>query len=318
MPRAPDAKPTLRDRIETVAVRGVLAVARRLPDGASIGLADALGTLMRLVLPSRARLAREQMAAALGRAPDDPQIREWSRACFSHFMRIPLELILAPRLVERNGASAMLELRDRHHLDAALALGRGVILLTGHFGNWELFGLLAPLFGLRSVVVARPMKNRLLDAELMALRSRYGQRFVAKDGAGLPLARALRSGATVGLLIDQHAGSRGVRVPFFHAEASTFTLAAALSRRFGAPIVPWFARVPGPHRVEARFEEPLAVDPTLSDEEDAWRITDLFHRRLEAAIRADPQQYLWFHRRWKKGGTEPDPRWRERYARPLP
>lgn len=321
MPRAPEeavGAPSLRHRLERSAVRGVLALARRLPDGAATRLADLLAVVMRTVVPGRVRLAREQIAAALGRSGDDPQVAAWARACFRHFLGIPLELIHAPAQVERHGVAALLELADRHHLDEALARGRGAILLTGHFGNWELYGLLSPLLGLPMTGVARPMKNLLLDAELLALRTRYGQKIVPKEGAGLKLARTLRDGGIVALLIDQHAGSRGVRVPFFHADASTFTLAASLSRRFGAPIVPWFARATALHKVAVRFEAPLAVDLALPDDEDAWRLTDLFHRRLEAAIRADPQQYLWFHRRWKKGGVEPDPRWRERYARPLP
>lgn len=320
MQRAPEEAPrgSLRHRLERSAVRGALALARRLPDGAATLLADFLAVVMRTVVPGRVRLAREQIAASLRRDLEDPQVAAWARACFRHFLGIPLELIHAPEQVERHGVGSLLELRDRHHIDAALAQGRGAILLTGHFGNWELYGLLSPLLGLPMTGVARPMKNLLLDAELQALRTRYGQRIIPKEGAGLKLARTLREGGIVALLIDQHAGSRGVRVPFFHADASTFTLAASLSRRFGAPIVPWFARAAALHRVEVRFEPPLAVDPALPDDEDAWRLTDLFHRRLEAAIRADPQQYLWFHRRWKKGGVEPDPRWRERYARALP
>ena len=315
MPRPPEAgRPKLRHRVERALVRATLAFARALPSRAGAVLADRLGDAMRLALPGRARLAREQMAAALGRPAGDREVAAWSRAAFRHFLRIPLELIHAPRLIEAGRLAELLVVHGRDHVETARARGHGVILLTGHFGNWELFSLASGLVGLDVLGVARPLKNLLLDEDLMKLRGRYGMRLVGKDGAALPLARQLKSGGAIGLLNDQHAGSRGLRVPFFHADASTFTLAPALARRFGAPIVPWFARVAGLHRIEVRFDAPIAPDPSLSDDEDAYRMLRLFHDRLEAAIRADPGQYLWFHRRWKQGGQEPDPRWRERYA----
>lgn len=317
MPPAPEPapSPTFRHRVELVAVRAVLAVARALPSAAGARLADGFGTLMRWVVPRRAQIARAQMAAALGRAVDDPQIAAWTRQAFRHFIRIAYELVAAPRRIEQVGPQSVVAQEGRERLDAALAEGRGAILLTGHFGNWELAGLTARQLGVTMVSVARPMKNRLLDAELMRLRGRFGQRIAVKESAALPFARALKAGECVALLNDQHAGSRGLRVPFFHADASTYTMAAALARRFGAPIVPWFARVDGLHHITVRFEEPLRADPALGEDEDAYQLTTRFHRRLEAAIRADPGQYLWFHRRWKPGGREPEAAWRERYDR---
>ncbi|MBM4016102.1 MAG: lysophospholipid acyltransferase family protein, partial [Planctomycetes bacterium] len=302
-----------RHRAEAVAVRAVLRLVRGLPLPAAVALSSFLGTLMRYVVPSRARVAREQMAAALGRTPDDPDVRAWTRQSFRHFIDLALVLLRAPARVERDGPQSLVAFEGRERLDAALARGRGVILLTGHFGNWELFGLTAALFGIPMVGVARPLKNRLLDTELLRLRSRFGQRLVSKESAALPFARALKQGECVTLLNDQHAGSRGLRVPFFHADASTYTMAAALARRFDAPIVPWFARVDGRLHVTVCMEEPLWSRPELDAEEDAYQLTRRFHHRLEAAIRADPGQYLWFHRRWKPGGREARAEWRARY-----
>jgi KDO2-lipid IV(A) lauroyltransferase len=125
----------------------------------------------------------------------------------------------------------------------------------------------------------------------------------------------MRNGRVVAALIDQHAGSRGLRVPFFGKNASTFTFLAQLARRQAAPIVPIFARVgPDPPKVYGRFEPPIDPDPSLPEEEDVFRMMLAFHRALEAAIRRTPEQYLWLHRRWKRSGREPDPRWLERYA----
>jgi KDO2-lipid IV(A) lauroyltransferase len=99
-------------------------------------------------------------------------------------------------------------------------------------------------------------------------------------------------------------------VPFFHQDASTFTLAAELARRFDAAFIPVFTRITGLDEVRGRVEAPIEPDRSLPEDEDAWRMTLLFHRRLEAAIRETPGQYFWLHRRWKSGGQEPDPSWR--------
>ncbi len=316
MPPEPEPAATHRHRLERAAVVALAALASRLPDAAAGWLANRVAAALRMALPFRRKLTEEQIAAALGLPAGSREARELTRAAFRHFMRLPLELLALPQLVERGRLEEVVPLLGRAHLDAALAGGRGAILVTGHFGNWEAFGLVASRYGYSLTSVARPLKNPLLDRDITALRGRFGHRVVAKEGAGLPLARVLRAGGLVGLITDQYAGSRGVRVPFFHADASTFTMAAVLARRFGAPLVPMFSRVAGNHRIETRFEPPLEVDPALPEDEDAYRLMLAFNRRLEVAIRADPGQYLWLHRRWKKGGQEPDPRWRQRYAPP--
>jgi lauroyl/myristoyl acyltransferase len=139
-----------------------------------------------------------------------------------------------------------------------------------------------------------------------------------KSERGLVEMARLGAGSFIGevaLMTDQHAGSTGLRVPFFHAPASTFTFIASLARRLDVPLLPIFSRCGArPHEVDAVIEPPIEPDPSLPEDEDAFRMTLAFHRRLEAAIRAAPGQYLWFHKRWKASGREPDPKWLERYA----
>jgi KDO2-lipid IV(A) lauroyltransferase len=314
---APDpvARVRWRWRVEHWLVHGLIGLLRALPVPAAFAFARGLGALAHLVLRSRVRLARRQMADALGGRPDDARIRADVRACFRHFMRVPVEMMTMEAALARKRPDEVLRLRGKEHFDRVLARGRGVIFLTGHLGNWEVMGTLAPKLGLPVTGVGRPIENPLIDAELLALRSRFGQRMVEKDGAGVKLLRELRQGHTIALMTDQHAGSTGLRVPFFHAPASTFTFIASLARRLDVPLLPIFSRCGArPHEVDAVIEPPIEPDPSLPEDEDAFRMTLAFHRRLEAAIRAAPGQYLWFHKRWKASGREPDPKWLERYA----
>lgn len=311
----PVARVRWRWRVEHALVRGLIRLLQALPVPVAFAFARGLGALMHLVLRGRVRLARRQMADALGGRPGDARIRADVRACFRHFLRVPVEMLTLEAALARRRPDEVLRLRGKEHFDRAFARGRGVIFLTGHLGNWEVMGTLAPKLGVPITSVGRPVDNPLIDAELLALRSRFGQRMVAKDGAGVKLMRELRQGHVIAMMTDQHAGSGGVRVPFFHAPASTYTFVASLARRLGLPLLTIFSRCgERPHEVDAVIEPPIESDPSLPEDEDAFRMTLAFHRRLEAAIRAAPGQYLWFHKRWKASGREPDPKWLERYA----
>jgi KDO2-lipid IV(A) lauroyltransferase len=302
-----------RWRLEYALVRALVGAIELLPTRAAVALAGGLGRLMHLLLPGRVRLARRQMAAALGLDPADARVKADVRACFRHFLRVPAELIKLPAALRRRTPEQVVRLSGKEHFDRASAGGRGAIFLTGHLGNWEVMGALAPALGVPLTSVGRPIDNPLLERELLRLRGRYGQRVIAKDGAGLRLARELKQGHAVALLLDQHAGRRGVRVPFFHEKASTFTFVAALAHRFGLPLLPIFSRCgERPHEVDVAIGPPIDPDPALPEAEDAWRMTLLYQRALEAAVRAAPAQYLWFHRRWKESGADPDPKWVER------
>jgi len=312
---AASAPITVRHRVQHLLLRALVGFLELLPLKLALAFASGCGTLLRWILRDRAQLVREQMAAALGRDAESDEVKADARACFRHFLRVPVQFLKLPAILKKKTPQQVLVFEDRRVVDDAVAAKRPMIFVTAHLGNWEIMGGLAPKLGVPIASVGRPVENVLLEREIRRLRERYGQRMIDKGGAGLPLARVLKQGGAVALLIDQNAGRRGVRVPFFHADASTFTLAAELARRFDALFIPVFTRVVGPTEVRGWFEPPIAPDPSLPPDEDAWRMTLLFHRKLEDAIRAAPGQYFWLHRRWKPGGREPDPAWREKYAR---
>jgi KDO2-lipid IV(A) lauroyltransferase len=315
---AASAEPAKRGRlgyrIEYLATRAVVGVVERLPFAVAAALARSFASLMGLAVPKRVRAAREQMGAALGLDPASPQVHAAVREVFRTIAWNSLWLIRLPRAMRKSPPELVLEIEGREHIESAKARGRGIVFATAHLGNFEGLGAIAPALGVPLATVSRPMKNALLQEWTRRRRVTHGQRLIPKDGALIAVARLLREKGNAAFMLDQHAGSDGVRMPFFHADCSTFTTAATLARRFDAAFIPAFATAVGPRATRVVVESPIEPDPSLPADEDAWRMTLEWNRRLEAAIRKAPGQFLWLHRRWKKGGSEPDPAWRERWG----
>jgi KDO2-lipid IV(A) lauroyltransferase len=195
---------------------------------------------------------------------------------------------------------ARVRIEGLEHLAAATDGTSGVLLLTGHFGNWELLGLAHALTRLPLTVVVRPLDSSVLNRLAERLRARTGAELIAKRSALRPVLRALRHGRMVGILLDQNASrDEGVFVPFFGRPASTSRSLALLAVRTGRPIVPVFIhREPdGRHRIV--IEPALPVPAAISPEAAVVELTAECARRTEAIIRRWPEQWFWLHRRWR-------------------
>jgi Kdo2-lipid IVA lauroyltransferase/acyltransferase len=311
----PADPPRLLQRVEAACVRALVGGVAALPAPAAAALVRLCGDLLHALLRGRVKQARENVAAALDLAPADREAARIVRASVRHLLRVVVEFARLPRELAHARADQILILEERRHLDEARARSPHVVILTAHLGNWEVGASLLPQHGIPIVGFARALKNPLITRYLAERREHYGMLTVDKTSGAMRLLREMREGRIASALIDQHAGSRGLRIPFFGRDASTFTFLAQLAHRQNAPIVPAFTHVgPKPPQVIGRFEPAIDPDPTLPEEEDSFRMMLAFHRALEAAIRRTPEQYLWLHRRWKPTGREPDPRWRERYA----
>jgi KDO2-lipid IV(A) lauroyltransferase len=268
-----------------------------LPHAAARRLGAGLGALAGTVDRRRRRVARENLAAAL------PELDAAARervvaACFRHFGAAFCDALSARRF---DGPSLCCRVawEGFEHLTAAEAAGRGVIVLAAHFGNWEIVpAALAATWG-PMATVGRPVDNPHVDRIVQGLRTRFGNRSLAKRGAVREMFRVLADGGRLGLLIDQRVrAGEAIDVPFFGRPALTSPIVARLALRTGAPVVP----VAGYHEPRGRyrivFEPPLW--PEGKDEEAA---TFAFTRRCleasESVIRSHPEQWLWLHRRWR-------------------
>lgn len=182
-----------------------------------------------------------------------------------------------------------------------MAEKRGMIVLTGHVGNWELFALAFSMFFGPANLLSRRMDNPKLDAMVEQMRSSFGNRQIDKMNAAAPILRALRNGECVGILADVNTHPKeGVFVPFFGVQACTTTGVAMLALRAKVSIVPMFAvwdDAAGRYKmIGERIIEPKETGDRKAD---IVRITAEYTAAIERVVRKYPEQWIWIHRRWK-------------------
>jgi len=186
---------------------------------------------------------------------------------------------------------------------AAQARGRGVLVATAHFGNWELSAFAHALMTAPMHIVVRPLDDPRVDALVEQRRALSGNRIIEKKDAAREILRALKSGGAVGILIDQNTSlDEGVFIDFFGKKACAGSAFVKLAHHSGAAVVPGYALW---SEDERRYV--LRFDPEIEMTGDVQQDTQRIHTHLESVIRKHPDQYLWIHRRWKTRppGEEP-------------
>ncbi len=209
----------------------------------------------------------------------------------------------ALRLVylSRSGILDLCRVEGEENLRIPYERGNGVIALTGHIGCWELLAAYFSEKGYRTSVIARELRDRRLNDMLVDMRRRHGVVSIPRGSSAVAGYRVLRRGQILGMLIDQDIEVDGVFVPFFGVPAHTPRGAAVFALRCGAPIVPLGIHLQpgGWHRITVLPEiEPPPVG--LADEERIDELTGRCSEALEKLIRIYPQQWVWFHDRWRR------------------
>ncbi len=293
----PRRRSSLRNRIEASAVRLLRAIARRgTPEGAE-AVGRRLGRLYRAIDRKRCRLANENLARAFPEKRPE-EIEALSIAVFEHFGGVAADIL---RAVSSSQAAldARISVSGAERVRAALATGRGLILLTAHFGNWEYSALGTAAAGFPVTVIARPLDNPLLESLLKGFRERNGNSVVYKADAAREMLRVLRRGGIVGILADQHAQSGDVVVPFFGRPAATTSIVARLADRTGALIIPVVCARTSPASYHLSFEPEIDVRSLRTDERAPGAFTARLNLEVERIVRRTPEQWLWLHNRWR-------------------
>jgi KDO2-lipid IV(A) lauroyltransferase len=294
----------IRHRLEHLGFRVAHRTWSLLPEGAASATGSALGVAAGSLLRIRRVDVDRHLAWAFPEHPAAWRARV-ARACYRHFGREAVATVRAARW-------SAAELRDRTRLvgfdalRAAAAAGGGVILLTGHLGNWELGGASVAARGLPLDVVGKGMSNPRFQDDLFTLRGRLGMRVIEMGEASRQALRSLAAGRVVALLGDQSAHGGGLAVPFFGRPAVTARGPALFAVRSGAPVFVGFAlrdpRGPGYSATLQRLE----IAPSGDVERDVAALTRSYTSILQAAVESAPEQYFWQHRRWKGwSGEEP-------------
>lgn len=295
--------PKLAHRLEYLLARGLERTVAALPERLAEGLGAGAGGLAGGPLGIRRSVVEANLRMAYPGAPD-AWIRETARAAYRHLGREAAAILRLSRL-DPEEVVRRTETRGWEELQEALGEGKGVILATGHYGNWEIAAAAVAARGVPISAIVKRMGNRLVDARLEALRRRLGVETIEMHQAQRQVPRVLRRGGVVGIVADQDARRSGVFVPFFGRPASTHRGTALFALRLGAPVFACTARRLAGR--EVRYEVSgyrVPVRSTGDLEADVAGLTGRLAAALEADVRAAPEQYFWFHRRWK---TRPPP-----------
>ncbi len=198
-------------------------------------------------------------------------------------------------------ASEFIRYDGLEHYLAAREKGKGVLVLTGHLGAWELSSFYHSLMGYPMSLVIRRLDNPLVDGFVNRVRCLHGNRVIHKDDFARGLLTAMQSGETVGILMDTNmTPPQGVFVPYFGVEACTASGLARVALHSGAAVVPGFlVWEDAQKKYLLRFGEELPLIRTEDRAKDIVANTALFTATIEAYVRRYPEQWLWVHRRWK-------------------
>jgi Kdo2-lipid IVA lauroyltransferase/acyltransferase len=284
----------LRAALLPVAVRGLAFLFGLLSQGLALAVGRILGRLAWRLSGRDRRRALEHLAFAF---PDLSE-EDRGRIARASFLAAGMNLAELLHVLKRSQREILrhLEIEGWDNVAAAKASGRPILILTGHCGNWELIGTALHEGGVPPAAVARPLDDPGLQQLLVDLRDHLGTTTIARGtrGAARQLLEVLRRGGALAMLIDQDTKVDGVWVPFFGRPAFTPVGAAEIALRQKANVIPSFIerRPDGNHLV--RFLPALDLPP------DPREATALMTAKIEEQVRRRPEQWVWWHKRWRR------------------
>ena len=269
-----------------------------MPLSLCLWLARRIGDLAYLFYRKRGEVAYVNLKHCFGETLSPKELLKLERNAFQNLMQTAVEILRIPSFNQKT-VERWIHFNHLERIGEELKKGKGVIVLTAHFGNWEYSSLASAFQGYFTMALVREQKFPRVNGLLNRFRSSTGCQVIQK---GFPLRQALkqlRDNGIVGILTDQDAGKSGVFVPFFGRETSFAPGAIDLALRTGCAVLPCFIRRERTSHHVIDVTEPLRIPETGSKEERIKEGLKQFAGRLESYIRLYPDQWLWLHKRWK-------------------
>lgn len=297
-------------RAEYYSLRGVIGALHALPWDVACAFGERLGALGYEPFGIRKNVVEQQIAAAFPEFPPD-KIHELSRRCFAHLGRTSVETALLPSL----GPERIIELVETmDHFDLvqqAMAAGRGVLIITGHLGNWELGGAYLAARGIPLDAIVRSQANPLFDEYINRTRAAAGITIVRDYDAVRRTPRSLRDGRAIAFVADQGVLSlASTYVPFFGRPAKTPRGPAVFAMRYNVPTF-FAAALRQPNGRYHIYTEPIPLPQSGDRERDIDAMVAMYTNALERCVRLAPEQYFWHHRRWRRQPPDTPPELRD-------
>ncbi len=281
-------------------VRLIVCVLQSLPLEAGRAFARFLAWLAYRIDRRHRNVALDNLRQSFPGQYTEAQLHKLVKAVYRHFCELLIEIVHLPRKLHPHNWRRHIEVNNGRQVVDALLSGRPLLIVTGHFGNWEMAGYALAMLGFKSYAIARPLDNPYLDRFLRMFRQRTGQKLLAKKGELERIESILKAGGVICTLADQDAGQRGLFVDFFGRPASTHKAIALLALEHRATLlVSGARRVGGPLRYAIETTDIIHAEEYQQLRDPVRQLTQRFTTALEKLVRLDVGQYFWLHRRWK-------------------
>ena len=229
---------------------------------------------------------------------------------FFHFAAAGVDAIRIPIFI-KEGMDQYISAKNMHYFEEALKKGNGMILLTAHFGNWELMGAWMAWKKYLLRVVGTSLSNPRLNQLILEIRNQSGYINIARGKETREIIKVLKQKLPLGMLMDQDTRVKGVWVDFFGRKANTPAGPILLARKFNIPIIPAFAHLEPDLTYRIECLEPIRLSDTGNPDKDLVADVQKCSDIYEEIIRKYPEQWVWMHRRWKR---QPDAGLKEKKA----
>lgn len=300
-------KKTIRRRVKDLRtyliVLFLIKFFRLLPRRIGIMIARRLAVLFYALSKRHRENTIRHLTLAFGKEKSRDEICDIARRVFTHFATAGVDAVRIPNFV-KEGLDQYITTGNIQPIQQAIADGRGFIVLTGHFGNWELMGAWTARRGFPLRVVGRPSSNTRLDRLIVGIRNRAGYFNISRGKGTREIITALKKGYALGMLIDQDTRVKGVFVDFFNKKAHTPIGPVVLAKKFDIPIIPMFMYLKEDLTYQVECLPPIELVDTGDHEADIITNTQRCSDVYEQIIRQHPEQWVWMHRRWKKQPQE--------------
>ncbi len=289
----------MRERLEYGLVWSLLHFLGMLPRRMAHSIGIGIGFIAYLIIPRLRQVGMLNLSIAFPDASMS-QKREILRRVYAGLGRQLAEFCLFPRYTSEN-VRQIAVYDGFENFENARQQKKGILLLTGHFGGWEVGSFAHSAYGYPIKIVVRDLDNPYVNALVKQYRTFYGNETLDKEEFARGLLAAMRSGQTVGILTDTNmTPPQGVFVDFFGKQACTASGVARVALKTGAAVVPAFTFWDETtQRYRVRFDPQIELLRSGNDERDAVSNTAVFTKIFEEYARRYPDQWLWMHRRWK-------------------
>ncbi len=290
----------ITDGIEYLIIRAIVFLLRILPRNISIKFGERLGKAINNIWVSRHNTVISNLTLAYGDKMSTAQKEEIAREVFGNLGKSIAENSRFPSITKEDILEIVTS-EGTEYFQEAREYGKGTILVSSHFGNWELMAAYVIAIGYPLSFMIRSQHNELVDRYFTKMRRSIGGKVIYSDKSGgmKKIIRGLKDNEQVAIISDQHAGSQGIIIKFFGQPVSVPRGPAVLSIRTGAPIVVTHIFRNDDNRHHTVVDKPIYPNQQADQKEEIYRLTKLYSERMEEIIRSRPELWLWTHRRFK-------------------